>query len=145
MNRVWILLLSALMCAPTLSARAADLRVRAPQPQAMTAVEALCADPKILARIMERFAWAEEHTWHRGFIMAALTNPRLRYPALDGPSLIAHVHCMADASMTNQTERTVYYTVEAEMGFASIGKGVDFCVLGLDPWHVHDYACRTVR
>ena len=52
---------------------------------------------------------------------------------------------MADAVMTNGDYRVVYYTIEHGVGFAGIGSSVDFCVLGLDPWHVHDGACRTVR
>ena len=35
--------------------------------------------------------------------------------------------------------------LEFGQGFATIGNYVDFCVVGLDPWHVHDEACRTVR
>jgi len=143
MTRAWICMFFCL--ATALPAQAADYTPRAKAPAAVAVADPLCADPKILARIMERFAWAERHTWHRGFEMSALTEPRLRYPVLNGPSLIAHVHCQANAAMTNQTRRTVYYTVEAEMGFASIGKGIDFCVVGLDPWHVHNEACRTVR
>ena len=47
--------------------------------------------------------------------------------------------------MTNGDIRPVYYAVEHGAGFAGIGRYVDFCVLGLDPWHVHDGSCRTVR
>ena len=144
MKRAWLLLALVLLSAPGTSAYAADYAVRPPAPS-VTAVDALCANPAMLKRIAERFAWAERNTWRRGFEMAAVLNPRLRYPELDGPSLIARVRCMADAVMTNNTQRTVYYIVEAEMGFASVGKGVDFCVLGLDPWRVYDRACRTMR
>ena len=134
------------------SAEAADYRMPVQpgpvlvQPQGgPDPVVALCANPHTLSRIRNRFTWAERHTWHRGFVMAALENPRVNYPMLNGPSMISQVRCIADATMTDNTQRTVFYSVEAEMGFASIGKGVDFCVLGLDPWRIHDDECRTVR
>ena len=47
--------------------------------------------------------------------------------------------------MTNGSFYPVYYTIEHGLGFAGIGRYVDFCVPGLDPWHVHDGDCRTVQ
>lgn len=127
------------------SAHAADFAV-APAPEAVVAPPASpCAEPDVLANIMERFAWAEEHTFHRGFVMASLDNPRLRYDATASPSLIPRHYCEAAARMTNDSTNIVYYAIEHGVGFASIGDYVDFCVLGLDPWYVHDFACRTVR
>jgi hypothetical protein len=104
-----------------------------------------CADAKVLGRIVERFAWAERNTWHRGFIMASLENPRPSQHPFHEPGLIKRDYCMADSIMTNGEARTVYFAIEHGVGFASIGNYVDFCVLGLDPWRVHDGACRTVQ
>jgi hypothetical protein len=104
-----------------------------------------CADPEVLRGITDRFAWAETRTWHRGFIMASLMNPRSSNHAFYEPGIIPRHYCMADSQMTDGAGRTVYYTIEIGQGFASIGNTVDFCVIGLDPWHVHDEACRTVR
>jgi len=104
-----------------------------------------CADSWVLGSIQGRFAYAERRTWRRGFVMQALTNPRPSGHPYAEPGLIARDYCMADAIMTNGDIRTVYYAVEHGVGFAGIGGYVDFCVLGLDPWHVHDGACRTVR
>lgn len=104
-----------------------------------------CADTVVLERIMDRFAWAETKTWHRGFVMAFLGNARSSGHPFAEPGLIQRTYCVADSVMTDTTRRPVYYTIESGQGFASIGNSVDFCVLGLDPWHVHDEACRTVR
>ena len=38
-----------------------------------------CTDTRMLARITERFAWAERNTWQRGYEIAAIERPRLRY------------------------------------------------------------------
>ena len=104
-----------------------------------------CADPTIRGRIMERFAWAERNTWRRGFVMSSLENGRFSGHPYFEPGLIHREYCMADAVMTDGSPRTVYYAIEFGQGFASIGNYVNFCVLGLDPWHVHDADCRTVR
>jgi hypothetical protein len=106
----------------------------------------LCANKRVLRQIVDRFAWAENRTWHRGFVIARLENPQLRYdvPA-EEVGMVPRRYCEARAVMTNGETYTVYYTTEEELGFASIGDYVDFCVLGLDPWRVHDGFCRTVR
>ena len=104
-----------------------------------------CADAHVLGRIADRFAWAEQNTWHRGFVIASLTNARPGDHPFFEPGLIKRNYCVADAAMTDGTTRPVFYAIEYGVGFASLGNYVDFCVLGLDPWHVHDEACRTVR
>jgi hypothetical protein len=104
-----------------------------------------CADARMLARITERFAWAERNTWQRGYEILTIEDPRLRYAVFDGPSMIRHRHCRATALMTNGAKRSLFYTVSAGMGLASIGAGVDFCLAGLDPWRVHGAACRSLR
>lgn len=104
-----------------------------------------CADLDVLNEIADRFAWEERNTWHRGFVMASLRNGRFSNHPFFEPGLILRHYCMADSAMTNGLTRTVYYVIEVGQGFASIGNYVDFCVLGLDPWHVYNEACRTVR
>ena len=104
-----------------------------------------CADARMLARIAKRFAWAERHTWQRGYEIDDIEGPGLRYTVFNGPSTIRHRHCRATALMTNGARRTLFYTVSAGMGLASIGHGVDFCLAGLDPWRVHGAACRSLR
>ncbi len=104
-----------------------------------------CADLDVLRAIADRFAWAERKTWHRGFVMASLQNGRVGEHPYFEPGLIHREYCRADSVMTNGRPHAVYYTIEFGQGFASIGNYVDFCVLGLDPWRVHDEACRTVR
>jgi hypothetical protein len=137
------LLWTAIVALGATAAQAADLgpiEVRAP-----IQAENPCADADVLGRIVERFAWAERNTWHRGFVMASLGNARFSGHPYFEPGLIRRDYCMADSLMTDGSARTVYYAIEYGAGFASLGNYVDFCVLGLDPWHVHDEACRTVR
>jgi hypothetical protein len=126
-------------------ASAADAPVYVAPVVAVPAPDNACADGRTLDRIMERFAWAERNTWRRGFVMETLSNPRPSGHPYAEPGIVERTYCMADSMMTDGQLRTVYYTIEYGMGFASIGDYVDFCVLGLDPWRVHDGACRTVR
>ena len=122
-------------------APAADVTVAPP----VAVAHNVCADTDVLDRIIDRFAWAERNTWRRGFIIEALHNPRPSGHPYAEPGIIERSYCMADSVMTDGQFRTVYYAIEYGVGFASIGDYVDFCVLGLDPWHVHDGSCRTVR
>jgi hypothetical protein len=125
------------------AASGADLSVA---PAAAVVVAAgPCADARALDRIVERFAWAEQHTWRRGFVISSIANPRPSGHPWYEPGIVKRAYCIADSVMTNGVMHTVYYAIEYGMGFASIGDYVDFCVLGLDPWRVHDGACRTVR
>ena len=104
-----------------------------------------CADPGVLRHIADRFAWAERNTWHRGFLIASLENARFSGHPYFEPGIVHREYWAADSVMTNGSSHTVYYAIEFGVGFASLGNYIDFCVLGLDPWHVHDEACRTVR
>jgi hypothetical protein len=125
------------------TALAADLGVAAAPGVALAAGP--CADAGALDRIVERFAWAERNTWRRGFVIATIGNPRPSgHPYLE-PGIVERTYCVADSVMTNGAALPVFYAIEHGMGFASVGDYVDFCVLGLDPWHVHDGSCRTVR
>ena len=132
------------VCAGSPGVRAADLpapfQVRPP-----VAADNPCGDTRVLTGITKRFAWAEQTTWHRGFVMAALHNARPSDHRYYEPGLILRRYCQADSAMSNGLRRQVYYVIEVGQGFASVGNTVDFCVLGLDPWHIYDEACRTVR
>ena len=107
--------------------------------------DAFCADPDVLSAIMSRFNWAERNTFKRGFELGALANPRPNPDPVLNVGVIPKRYCLADATMTNGRRSTAYYVVLLGQGFATIGDGLDFCILGLDPWRVHDAHCRTVR
>ena len=104
-----------------------------------------CASADALARIQRIFAWAERTLWHRGFVMESIDNPRPSGHPYAEPGLVKRDYCVADSVMTDGSAHPVYYAIEHGLGFVGIGSDVDFCVPGLDPWHVHDGDCRTVR
>jgi hypothetical protein len=104
-----------------------------------------CDDSGALNRIVGRFGWAERTQWRRGFNIQSIDNPRPSGHRFAEPGLVRRDYCVADSVMTNGSFYPVYYTIEHGLGFAGLGRYVDFCVPGLDPWHVHDGDCRTVR
>jgi len=104
-----------------------------------------CDSVGVLGHIKGRFASTERGLWHRGFTMASLDNPRPSGHRYREPGLVKRDYCEADATMTNGAPYPVFYVIEHGLGFAGIGRDIDFCVLGLDPWHIHDGFCRTVR
>ena len=120
----------------------------APSPMVIAAPAAgdiACAGGGALGHIQRRFAWAERTQWHRGFVIESIGNPRPSGHPYAEPGLVQRDYCIADAVMTNGTAHQVYYAIEHGLGFVGLGHDVDFCVPGLDPWHVHDGDCRTVR
>ena len=107
--------------------------------------ETICDNAAAIDDIMDDFAWAEQTLWHRGFAMQSIDNPRPSGHRFAEPGLVKRDYCVADSVMTNGMQFPVYYAIEHGLGFVGIGSNVDFCVAGLDPWHVHDGDCRTVR
>jgi hypothetical protein len=108
-------------------------------------VDSACTSPNALARIKQIFAWADRNQWHRGFVISEIGNPRPSGHPYAEPGLVKRDYCLADSVMTDGTAWPVYYVVEHGLGFVGVGSDIDFCVPGLDPWHIHDGDCRTVR
>jgi hypothetical protein len=138
--RFAILIPLALSANMAVAADVAPMVVSAPG-----ALPSACDDSGALNRIVSRFGWAERTEWHRGFEIQTIENPRPSGHHFAEPGLVVRDYCVADSVMTNGSFYPVYYTIEHGLGFAGIGRSVDFCVPGLDPWHIHDGDCRTVR
>ncbi len=104
-----------------------------------------CGSGDVLSRVIERAAWAEHHTWHRGWVIHSVG--RIRETALKdyGPSQIDRRYCSGTAWLTNGERMPVVYVIEAGMGFAGIGWKVEFCMPPEDPWRVYDAWCKAIR
>ncbi len=126
------------------SAQAADVGVVMAPPTTAYA-DSACSDSGVLGRIKGHFAYGERHTWHRGFLIASLDNPRPSGHPYAEPGVVKRDYCRADSVMTDGRPYPVFYVIEHTLGFAGVGRNVDFCVPGLDPWHIYDGDCRTVR
>ncbi len=104
-----------------------------------------CGNGEVLSRVIERAAWAERKTWHRGWIIHSVG--KIHETALKdyGPSQIDRRYCSGTAWLTNGERMPVVYVIEAGMGFAGIGWKVEFCMPPEDPWRVYDAWCKAIR
>lgn len=55
--------------------------------------------------------------------------------------------CHAKARMNDRTIRDMWYILEKPWGLAGapLFTGVEFCIVGLDPWKVYGKDCSTIR
>ena len=134
------LVLTGVACAADTSVGSPPL----PAPPA-SAADSVCAAPRVLSGVISRFNWAERNTFKRGVELSALANPRANPDPVLNVGVIPKRYCVAEAVMSNGMRSTAYYVVLRGQGLAGIGNGLDFCILGHDPWRVHDGECRTVR
>jgi len=105
-----------------------------------------CSDERVLRKIVRLFRKADRWTWRRGLEIEAISRTyqrRVRHRT--GYGSIGRRYCGARAHFNNGRRRTVHYLIEEHQGFASMSWNVEFCVVGLDRWLVHDAWCRTVR
>ena len=60
---------------------------------------------------------------------------------------VARKWCHAKARMNDGVTRDMWYILEKPWGFAGIPplSGLEFCIAGLDPWHVYGKDCSTIR
>jgi hypothetical protein len=58
-----------------------------------------------------------------------------------GVDLIPRRYCVAKAMFNDQRERTVKYFIVERGGFVGIGRGIEWCVVGLDHYHAYSPAC----
>jgi len=149
MPRISSLVFAALATAASFAVSAP---ARADDPAARTAIAGLpsCADDGILATIRDRFAHGAVHVEGRILGIATVEGPREMYASVNAPSPIASRWCSAAVALTDGTRSRLNYRIDRGQGFAApayagLPDGVEFCVFGHDPWHVHDGLCRTTR
>lgn len=106
-----------------------------------------CRDPAVLTFITERFEHKASHYLGTGASIFEIRDMRMnRYePPTHDISSVAREYCHAGVSLTDGRRRDLWYVVEDGWGFAGLGRNVEFCISGLDPWHVYGADCRSLR
>lgn len=105
-----------------------------------------CSEQRVLDYIKKRFVWTDEKLLKRGLRIEAIQRPHQnRKQSITKTRTIGRLYCHGTAVMNDGRKRKIWYMIEADMGFASIRDSVEFCVSGLDPWHVYGAWCRSVR
>jgi hypothetical protein len=83
--------------------------------------------------------------------LVEIINPTLTYERKrDETHNVGRKFCHATVRMTDGNKhenRDMWYIVVVPWGFSGPPKlsGVDFCIAGLDPWHVYGKDCSTIR
>lgn len=104
-----------------------------------------CHDSDVLNKIIERFNWAENRTWQRGFTLDDIERTRERLVQSSNVSPIPRRYCRGHALLSNGKHPTLYYLIEGGQGFAGNSYNVEFCISGLDEWNEYDGSCRAIR
>jgi hypothetical protein len=65
----------------------------------------------------------------------------------DETHTVSRKWCHAKARMNDRTIRDMWYMLEKPWGLAGapLFTGVEFCIVGLDPWKVYGKDCSTIR
>ncbi len=104
-----------------------------------------CTSPAVLDTVRGKFAAADAGMIRAGVSIAAVDRIAQEYAGQNDPSPIARRYCVARAALSDGKITTLYYLVEQQAGFVGVTWNVDVCLLGYEPWRVHDGRCHTVR
>lgn len=99
----------------------------------------------MLYKLSSQFAEKERTFWNSNLEITSFENVReiAVQPWTSGN--IPRRFCTARAIISDGKPRTVNFSVIEDGGFASIGAGVEFCVVGLDRNWAFNPACRMAR
>lgn len=110
--------------------------------------DAACDNPAVLRAITKRFAINDRNVIKRGLAIEDYYDVHLdRFVAageLEGTK-IDRRFCRGKVAMNDGRSRTIWYMIELGQGFAGMGANVEYCISGLDPWHIYGAYCRSVR
>ncbi|MCF3641530.1 hypothetical protein LXM94_16275 [Rhizobium sp. TRM95111] len=106
-----------------------------------------CADPAVLERITASFEYNAKNVLKQPVSIAEIAHmQRSRFePRTQYASSVEREYCGAKAALTDGSVRQLWYLIEQPWGFAGTGRGVEYCLAGLDPWKIHGAHCRSVR
>ena len=141
--------------------RAADYREYRSQATASANVPA-CDDPAVLGQVEDQFEYGAPRVLQTplSILEFSAMAEKAYFPAVEAGeppiSPIERRYCQAEALLSDQKTRRVYYVIEYPMGFAAAGGFLgsfspvkawraEGCILGLDDWHVYGANCQSLR
>ncbi len=102
-----------------------------------------CDDGWALQEITSRFNYSRYwYSYQRLELNQFETVREIGYRT-NGPEFIPRRYCVARAMFSDGRQREVKYNLIERGGFVGIGTGVEWCVVGEDPFHVFSPACRA--
>jgi hypothetical protein len=103
-----------------------------------------CSEPFVTGRVIEKFNWADRHTWRTGVTMERIDHWEQRAVEAFGENPIYRRYCRGQATLSDGQRHVVHYRIERFGGIAGRTWNVDFCVPGNDRWKVYDGWCRVL-
>jgi hypothetical protein len=95
--------------------------------------------------IAANFVEKEAKFWNSKLYITGFTNVReIAFRPWQSGN-IPRRFCTAQVAISDGTVRTLNYSIIEDGGFASIGSGVEFCIVGLDRNWAYNPACRMAR
>lgn len=94
------------------------------------------------------FALKFRHYNEAGLKLQEIVNPTMTYERQrDEYHDVGRQFCHATAALSDGSRRDMWYLIARPWGFAGVPgtDNVEFCVAGLDPWHVYGKDCSTIR
>jgi hypothetical protein len=140
----WI---AAAFCATPLSSADYETGAR-PRPAYAAGIPAsACTDPGVLRFITGRFEYKAANYIRQNLSIYEIGKMQLsRYePFNDYMSSVQREYCVASATLTDGSRRPLLYVIETPWGFAGVGRNIEFCIPGLDPWYVYGDSCDSLR
>ncbi len=103
-----------------------------------------CTAGSVHGAVKRRFNGARK-SYSGGVKLVSIESVReVRYQA-DGVSPVARRYCRATATLSDGSDRPVFYMVEELAGIFGIRWNVEACVPQFDKWRVYGGYCNTTR
>jgi hypothetical protein len=104
-----------------------------------------CDDIGVTSRIHDRFAQKEYDYWNSTLQIVGYDKFREIGFRSNGLSYIPRRYCIARATLNDNSEHTVIYQIQEDLGIIGWGYGVEWCVIGLDRNLAYAPACSALR
>jgi hypothetical protein len=105
----------------------------------------VCDDPGVLSWITSSFGGKESEYWNSPLQIEGYDRIREIGFRANGAAYIPRRYCVARATLNDGRRHLVVYQVQEDLAFASIGDGVEWCVIGLDRNLAYAPACSALR
>lgn len=102
-----------------------------------------CDNAWALAKIGFRFAYKERRYWGSGAAIGKIESVKEIAHRPWGPDFIPRRHCAARVRMDDGKETFIAYAIGEKLGFAGMGFGVEWCVVGYDRSLAYGPSCRA--
>lgn len=106
-----------------------------------------CTDPGVLRFITSRFEYKAANYIRQNLSIYEIRGMQLIgfEPFNQYISSVQREYCLADATLTDGSHRPLFYLIERPWGFAGVGRSIEFCIPGLDPWYVYGARCASLQ